>query len=206
MGKLPEALVFDYDGVLADTEPLHWKSWAALFQPYDVQLTWEEYGRIGRGVSDIQMFASLVKNAPRLPVDELMRLNLKRKREVCEWSLAESPIPQETIKLLTTLKASRIGLVTSSERAEVEPILRAAAIYEKFDAFVFGEDVAAHKPAPDPYLLIAKNLGVSTGIAFEDSESGLHSALAAGFKAVKIEHPRELAQIVAQSLRDQAAL
>jgi beta-phosphoglucomutase-like phosphatase (HAD superfamily) len=66
--------------------------------------------------------------------------------------------------------------------------------------------VGAHKPAPDPYLLIAKKLGISTGIAFEDSGSGLQSAIAAGFKAVKIEHPRELAQIVAQSLRDQAAL
>ena len=206
MGKLPEALVFDYDGVLADTEPLHWKSWAVLFQPYDVQLTWEEYGRIGRGVSDIQMFASLVKNAPRLPVDELMRLNLERRRMVCEWSLAESPIPPETIELLATLKEYRIGLVTSSDRVDVEPILRAAAIYEKFDAVVFGDDVGAHKPAPDPYLLIAKKLGISTGIAFEDSGSGLQSAIAAGFKAVKIEHPRELAQIVAQSLRDQAAL
>ena len=78
LGNMPQALVFDYDGVLADTEPLHWRSWAALFRPYGVELTWEEYCRIGRGVSDIQMFASLVKNAPRLPVDELMRLNLER--------------------------------------------------------------------------------------------------------------------------------
>jgi len=61
--------------------------------------------------------------------------------------------------MLTTLNAYRIGLVTSSERAEVEPILRASAIYEKFDALVFGENVAAHKPAPDPYLMIAENLG-----------------------------------------------
>lgn len=206
MGKLPEALVFDYDGVLADTEPLHWKSWAALFKPYDVELTWEEYGRIGRGVSDIQMFASLVKDAPRLPVDELMLLNLERRRMVREWSLAESPIPRETVELLATLKEYRIGLVTSSDRVDVEPILRAAAIYEKFDAIVFGDDVAAHKPAPDPYLLIAKKLGVSTGIAFEDSASGLQSALAAGFNAVKVEHPKELAQIVEQLLVDQAAL
>ncbi|MGP8271562.1 MAG: HAD family hydrolase [Terracidiphilus sp.] len=200
---MPQALVFDYDGVLADTEPLHWKSWAALFRPLDVELTWEEYGRIGRGVSDIQMFASLVKNAPRLPVDELMLLNLERRRMVLEWSLAESPIPRETIELLAALEAYRIGLVTSSDRADVEPVLRASGIYDKFDAIVFGNDVAAHKPAPDPYLLIAKKLGVSTGTAFEDSNSGMKSALAAGFNAVRIEHPKDLAQIVAQSLRNQ---
>jgi HAD superfamily hydrolase (TIGR01509 family) len=202
---MPEALVFDYDGVLADTEPLHWKSWAALFRPYGVELTWEEYGRIGRGVSDIQMFASLLKNAPRLPVDELMLLNLERRRMVLEWSLAESPIPRQTIELLTTLKPYRIGLVTSSDRADVEPVLRASQIYDKFDAIVFGDDVPRHKPAPDPYLLIAKKLGVSTGIAFEDSDSGMKSAQAAGFKAVRIEHPNDLPQIVAQTLQDQAA-
>ena len=177
---MPQALVFDYDGVLADTEPLHWKSWAALFRSFDVELTWEEYGRIGRGVSDIQMFASLVKNAPRLPVDELMLLNLERRRMVLEWSLAESPIPRETIELLAALEAYRIGLVTSSDRADVEPVLRASGIYDKFDAIVFGNDVAAHKPAPDPYLLIAKKLGVSTGTAFEDSNSGMKSALGRG--------------------------
>ncbi len=177
---MPEALVFDYDGVIADTEPLHWRSWAALFRPYDVEFTWEEYGRIGRGVSDVQMFASLVKNAPRLPVEELMLLNLERRRMVLEWSLAESPIPQETIELLATLKEYRIGLVTSSDRVDVEPVLRASQIYEKFDAIVFGDDVPVHKPAPDPYLLIAKRLGISTGIAFEDSDSGMESARAAG--------------------------
>lgn len=198
---MPEALVFDYDGVLADTEPLHWKSWAALFRPYDVELTWEEYGRIGRGVSDIQMFASMVENAPRLPVDELMLLNLERRRMVLAWSLAQSPIPPLTIELLATLKAYKVGLVTSSDRVDVEPVLRTSGIYDKFDAIVFGDDVACHKPAPDPYLLIAKKLGISTGTAFEDSDSGMKSALAAGFKAVRIGHPKDLAQIVAQSLR-----
>ncbi len=78
-------------------------------------------------------------------------------------------------------------------------------IYDKFDAIVFGDDVPNHKPAPDPYLLIAKSLCVSTGIAFEDSDSGMKSARAAGFNAVRIEHPRELAQVVELSLHDHAA-
>lgn len=205
MGEMPITLVFDYDGVLADTERLHWKAWAALFLPYGFCLTWEEYRRIGLGFADDQMFRSIMKSAPHLPVDELPRLNLERRRMVLEWSLAESPIPQETILLLTKLKAFHIGLVTSSERVDVEPVLRASGIYEKFDALVFGEDVTVHKPAPDPYLLIAKKLGGCTGIAFEDSESGLESARAAGFKAVRVEHPKELAQVVGRSLRDQAA-
>jgi HAD superfamily hydrolase (TIGR01509 family) len=120
---------------------------------------------------------------------------------VLEWSLAESPIPRETIEFLATLKADRIGLVTSSDRVDVEPVLCASGIYDKFDGLVFGDDVPVHKPAPDPYLLIAKKLGVSTGTAFEDSESGMESAQAAGFKAIRIEHPKDLAQVVARTLR-----
>lgn len=132
---------------------------------------------------------------------ELLRQNDERKRVVCQRSLAEIPIPQATIELLSTLSAYRIALVTSSERPDVEPILQASGIYEHFDAMVFGEDVSAHKLAPDPYLLIARKLGVSTGIAFEDSQSGLESAQAAGFKVFRVEQPKELAQIVARSLR-----
>jgi HAD superfamily hydrolase (TIGR01509 family) len=206
MGEMPKALVFDYDGVLADTERLHWESWAEMLLPYDFRLTWEDYCRLGRGVSDGQMPALILKSAPHLPVDELKQRNLERRRKVCRWSLAESPIPAETIRLLAALSGYRIGLVTSSERTDVEPVLRASAIYEKFDALVFGCDVPVHKPAPDPYLLMAKKLGVSAGIAFEDSESGLESARSAGFKAVRIEQPQELAQVVARTLRDQAAL
>lgn len=201
MDETRESLVFDYDGVLADTEPLHWKSWAALLLRYDVSLGWEEYCSVGRGVHDAQIFEAFAKRMPLLGTEERSRLNLERKHMVCEWSLVESPIPHETVKLLMTLGAYRIGLVTSSERSEVEPVLRAAAIYDRFDAMVFGDEVAAPKPAPDPYLLIARKLGVSTGIAFEDSKPGLESARAAGFKAVGIEQPRELAQVVARSLR-----
>jgi len=203
---MPKALVFDYDGVLADTERLHWKSWAEMLLPYDLRLTWEDYRRLWQGVSDAQLLALILKSAPHLPVEEFKQQNLERRRKVCQWSLAESPIPAETIRLLASLSGYRIGLVTSSERADVEPVLRASGIYEKFDALVFGCDAPVNKPAPDPYLLMAKKLGVSTGIAFEDSESGLESAHAAGFKAVRIEQPQELAQVVARTLRDLAAL
>ena len=55
MEKQQGALIFDYDGVVADTEPLHWRSWAKLLLPYEIELTWEEYCTFGRGVTDIQL-------------------------------------------------------------------------------------------------------------------------------------------------------
>jgi beta-phosphoglucomutase len=205
MDEMREALVFDYDGVLADTERLHWKSWAALLLRYNIQLTWEEYCRVGRGIDDAQMCDTIRKRAALPAMAELLRPNIERKQIVCDWSLAEVPIPQQTIQLMMTLGAYRVGLVTSSERSEVEPILRAAGIFDKFDATVFGDEVAARKPAPDPYLMIAQKLGVATGIAFEDSDPGVASAVAAGFKVFRVEQPQELAQLVARFLHGQAS-
>jgi beta-phosphoglucomutase len=201
MNETPAALVFDYDGVLADTEVLHWKSWATLVGQYGVQFTWDDYCKFGLGIADDQICASFKKQAPILQTVDLMSQNDNRKRMVREWSLAEPPISEETIQMLSGLNGYRIGLVTSSERSDVEPVLRVSGIYAKFDAMVFGDDVTAHKPAPDPYLLVARKLGVTTGVAFEDSAPGIESAQAAGFNVVRIDHPKELAGVVATILR-----
>src|ERR1700761_1519777 len=164
-----DALVFDYDGVLADTEPLHWKSWAALLARYGIELGWDEYCAVGRGVSDTRIYQTMQTRAPLPDPAEFSRLNLERKRMVREWSLEQQLISPATIDLLKTLNGRRVGLVTSSERMEVEPVLQAAHIPGRFAAMVFGEDVTRHKPAPDPYLLIAQKLKIETGVAFEDS-------------------------------------
>lgn len=201
MAGLREALVFDYDGVIADTEPLHWKSWAALLKRYGIQLGWEEYCRIGQGVSDVDLFEHFGARMRPADAEEFSGQNRERKQMVREWSLTESPIPVETIALLKALGDYRVGLVTSSEQADVEPVLRAAQVYSRFSGMVFGGEPAAPKPSPAPYLLIAERLGVRTGIAFEDSEPGLESARAAGFEAVRIARAGDLAKIVAQSLK-----
>lgn len=200
MVNVGEALVFDYDGVIANTEPLHWRSWAALLSRYGIQLGWEEYRTVGQGVNDAQIYEHFSKRMPLADAVEFSRQNGERKRMVLEWSLKESPIPQGIVALLKTLSAYRVGLVTSSEKAEVEPVLRASEVLDRFDAMVFGEEPAAPKPSPAPYRLIAERLGVKTGVAFEDSEPGLVSARAAGFKAVKIARPSELPEVVARSL------
>ena len=200
-----EALVFDFDGVLADTEPLHWISWAAVLARYGTDLTWDEYRRIGCGVDDAHIWAAFAGRVPALDAAEFARQNEERKQMVGAWSLRESPIAPKTVELLASLGAYRLGLVTNSGRAEVEPVLRAAGVYERFNGLVFGEDVGAPKPAPDPYLLVAQKLGVKTGVAFEDSETGCASALAAGFRPIPVRRPGELAEIVMRYLRESDA-
>jgi len=202
MIKAGEALVFDYDGVIADTEPLHWRSWSAVLSRYGIELRWDEYCAIGQGVGDAQIFELFSKRMRVADAHDLSLRNDERKRMVRDWSLRECPIPQDTVALFKTLGAYKIGLVTSSEEPEVAPVLRASQIYDSFGAMVFGGEPAEPKPSPAPYLLIAEKLRVKKGIAFEDSEPGLESARAAGFKAVKVARPCDLAEIVARSLSD----
>jgi len=196
-----EVLVFDYDGVIADTEPLHWKSWAVLLSRYGIQLGWDEYCDIGRGVSDKEIYEHFRARMPLADAAAFAVQNSERRGMVLELSLKESPIAPETVTTLRSLDGYRLGLVTSSDRADVEPVLRAARIQDRFDAMVFGGEAALPKPSPAPYLLIARRMGVRTGIAFEDSQPGLASAEAAGFRTVKVERASDLWKMVELTLR-----
>src|SRR5579883_439416 len=195
-----EALVFDFDGVIADTEPLHWESWAVLLSSYGIELGWDEYCRIGQGVSDMEIFEYFRARIPNPDLNRFVLKNRERKRMVVERSLQECPIAAETAQFMRSLDGYLLRLVTSSERADVEPILRAAQIQGIFDGMVFGGEASSPKPSPTPYFLIAERLGVKALIAFEDSQPGLESARAAGFRAVKVDRPSELSKTVRLAL------
>jgi beta-phosphoglucomutase len=199
-----DALIFDYDGVIANTEHLHWRSWAEILEPLGIHLTWEQYCEVGRGVHDAHMidtFRKLVQDPSLLSGVE--EQNALRKRIMRDMCISKPPIYPATIEMLIHLKGLkgyRLGLVTSSERSDVEPVLRTAGIYHCFDALVFGEDVTRHKPAPDPYLLICSRLGIKTGLVFEDSDAGITSAKQAGLAVAFIADPEQLPKIVHREL------
>lgn len=198
----PEALIFDFDGVLADTEPLYWKAWTELLAPHGVEFTWEEYCRYGRGVKDEEMLKALPQLASQPEILRVLQQQLPaRQQMVRAWSQQHCPIHDSTIRTLLSLHQFRLGLVTSSDRSEVEPLLCRAGIDHCFDAMVFRGDVNRHKPDPAPYLEIRSRLKVSTGIAFEDSEAGIQSSSAAGFTAIRVAHPIDLPALVLASIR-----
>jgi HAD superfamily hydrolase (TIGR01509 family) len=115
---------------------------------------------------------------------------------VRQWKLDQQPIAAATVHLLKSLRGRRLGLVTSSDRVDIEPMLYSAGIADCFDACVFGEEITSHKPDPEPYLLIRQKLKIDGGIVFEDSEAGLLSARSAGFLTVLVSAPDELPDLV----------
>jgi HAD superfamily hydrolase (TIGR01509 family) len=147
----------------------------------------------------------MLRALPELAVNSSVLAKVEQQMKVQNemirtWNSQQSHIPEATVRMLQSLHGYRIGLVTSSGRAEVEPVLKAAGIDSCFHTFVFRDDCPRHKPDPAPCLLVLERLGVNQGIAFEDSDAGIKSASAARLTAVRVEDPYQLPDIVNRAL------
>ncbi|MDR3719246.1 MAG: HAD family phosphatase [Bryobacteraceae bacterium] len=203
-----KAFLFDFDGVLADTEPLHWKAWHEVLAPYSPDLDWETYLRLCVGTSDVQMlnFFSEITRTP-VTVDELQALYPKKRKIFEALAEAQPIVDADLVRLLAGLNGLRLGVVTSSNQLEVEPILRRAGLLEILGTVIYGNDVTHHKPHPEPYRTALGRLGVepSEATVFEDSASGIRSASEAGCHVVTVKTPADLPGLVASEFaRDQA--
>jgi len=198
-----DGLLFDFDGVIADTEPLHWRCWSSALARYGFALDWLAYCAHCRGVAPSRMrraLAALTDVVDQIP-------DLEEQYAACkESSFAllkdHPPVCVETISLLQGLRGFRIGLVTTAARAVVEPVLAATGILEVFAVAVYGEDVQRHKPAPDAYTLARKRLGARRTLVFEDTEVGAASAKAAGLEVVLVKDCVKLADLVREAVRN----
>ncbi len=198
------AILFDFDGVLVDSEPLHFACWREILAEFDVPLDWQTYCRHCVGVADRAMIEVLCRLAsPPAPFEQLWA-QYPRKKEMFRWRmLAELPFPAANLDLVRSLSGScSLAVVSSSGRREVEPILVAAGIREAFQALVCAEDVTNLKPAPDPYLLAAHLLGVERALVVEDSEAGVASGRAAGFDVLRVGGAEEMAVLLRRRLAE----
>lgn len=181
MPSVLQAVVFDMDGVLFDSEPLHIRSWQAVLEPLDFEEDPSWY-RQWIGVADVKMAQWLETNGGLgLSAQTLLERKRAAYRELIRHELRIFPGLSERIETLGRMDL-RLGLCTSSNRAEALGSLEQAGMDGRFEAMVCGDDVEHNKPAPDPYLKIIDELGVSgeTVVVLEDSPSGIESARVAG--------------------------
>lgn len=195
------AILFDFDGVLADTEPLHWRCWNEVLAPIGLSVSWDDYRRHCVGISDRDFLARLgALGSPPRTVDELWPFYPLKKKLFAERATAGGLISDEMKALLNSLDPARLAVVTSSSRQEIEAILKAEGVLENFSAAVYGDEVSRLKPDPEPYATAMRRLGVDRAIALEDSGPGLESARRAGCEVIAVQHPSEVPRLLRERL------
>jgi len=199
----PDAILFDFDGVLADTEPVHYACWAQVLAPFGIILTWEYYRDHAIGVDDREVVRALAASAnPPLDWQVLFAQYPAKKRMFRERTLAAPPFDPALDGLLAELHRDyKLAVVSSSSRAEIEPALVAGGLRKHFDTLVTGEDVTRHKPDPEPYREAARRLGATSALVVEDSLVGQASGRAAGYEVLAVAHPEDVVTLVRGRLR-----
>jgi HAD superfamily hydrolase (TIGR01509 family) len=182
-------VLFDLDGVLADTEPLHWAAYREVLLELGVDVGVEEYRRRFISQGGGPEYACETYRLPFGP-DELRARKLPRYLALLRRGVRARPGARAALERLRG--GFRTAVATNSVRAEVELILGSLGLAPLLDAIVTREDYHDAKPAPDAYLTAARALGLGADecVVVEDTPRGLGAALAAGMRAVAL--PNEL--------------
>jgi HAD superfamily hydrolase (TIGR01509 family) len=180
------AAIFDLDGTLVDTLPLHYEAYRRVFRSAGLELTRDQFFSSvgGKAAEAIPKF--IAGRICGLTVAEIHR----RKLETFERVLSESSVPElDTARVLEAL-AERIpiALASSGSRPGIERVLARFRWGGAFDVIVTGEDVDRGKPSPDIFLRAASALGVPPAhcLVFEDTDDGVDGARAAGMNVVDV--------------------
>ena len=186
VGFRPAAVIFDMDGVLADTEPRNEQAMATVLARRDAQLTDDEYaGLVGR--SNDATWAWIIGYFGLS--DAAAALQEEYVHAVLPLLATIDPSPG-AVELVDSLRAAgvRLAVASSSPRAAIDALLVAIGLASAFDAVVSGEEVAEGKPAPDIFRLAAERLDVATEecVVIEDSPHGLDGARRAGMRTIAV--------------------
>lgn len=201
MSENIQAIMFDFDGVLADTEPLHWECWNQALAPLRLNVSWEDYRQHCVGISDKDFLIQLgaLGRPPRL-LDELWPYYPLKKELFASRATNGGLIPAEMKELLNELRELPLAVVTSSTRQEIEAILKAEKVLHLFRAAVYGDEVRRLKPDPEPYRMALERLGVRRALVLEDSAAGVDSARGAGCEVLVVSEARQAAALLRKRL------
>lgn len=182
----PQALIFDCDGTLAHTMPLHWQAWQVITARYQLQFPEDRFYALG-GVPSRDIMRLLQKEQDRSDFDPLVA-SAEKEQEYLKLMPRVGPV--EPVLEIAREHRGRLPMAVASggSRRSITQVLRHLGILDWFGAVVTNEDVVNQKPAPDIFLEAARRLGVDPRRcrAFEDTDLGLTAIRAAGMEAVDV--------------------
>ena len=180
-----KALIFDCDGTLADTMPLHWLAWQTITSRHNVIFPEDRFYALG-GVPSRHIL-QMLREEQRLSIDPIA-VSREKEEEYLKLMAQVGPI-HEVVEIAKD-HAGKLPMAVASggTRPVIEKVLRHLNIQDLFGAVVTSEDVVHQKPAPDIFLEAARRLGVRAEDcrAYEDTDIGLTAIRTAGMDAVDV--------------------
>jgi len=180
--------IFDCDGTLADTMPLHYRAWARVVEEGGGRFPEELFYSWGGRPSE-----TIVADLNRTFGSDLAILETAERKEAYYLELLHEVTPiQAVVDIALGLRGRAPLAVTSGGyRKYVELTLDVIGLKDVFPVIVCAEDCGHGKPHPDPFLETARRLGVPAGecLVFEDSPAGIEAALRAGMECVRVPAP-----------------
>jgi HAD superfamily hydrolase (TIGR01509 family) len=181
------AVIFDLDGLIADSEPLSWWAWGQVLASYGHKLDAHTFRSVqGLRVADYAAFLCSRFSLPLSP-EEAQAMRERLVLEAIPVRLQARPGLYQLLDELET-RGLPLGIATSSSLEHAHLAIQTLGIGERFQALATGDEVVRGKPAPDLYLIAAERLGVSPNgcLALDDSPRGIEAAIAAGMLPVAV--------------------
>ena len=188
-----EAILFDLDGTLADTDSIHFAVWQDILVRYDLDIDRSFYRQRISGRTNSKIIKDII---PQLTLEDAWKLATEK--EETYRRLANSLLPTPGLERIVELierTALKKAIVTNAPEDNVVYMMRVLQLNDIFPVVVMAKDVPLGKPDPAPYVMALNRLIVKPerAIAFEDSVAGIKSAVGAGIYTIGItsSHPAE---------------
>ena len=178
-------LIFDCDGTLADTMPLHWRAWNQVTSRHGIHFPEDRFYSLG-GVPSRDIL-ELLRDEQRLPIDPIA---VAKEKELVYLDLMQQVGPVHEVVTIAREHHGKLPMAVASGGIKpiIEKVLVHLGIREYFSAIVTSEDVTRQKPAPDIFLEAARRIGVAPQFcrAYEDTDLGMQAIRSAGMDAIDV--------------------
>ncbi len=189
-----KAVIWDMDGIIADTAQYHWKGWQIVFRKRGTNYTEEDFRRNTGKRSDTIVKSVLGEKIAQNDITKIIQEKDETFRQLMGQNIRPFP---GVLKLITSLKEHgfKIAIASSAPMENIQWITRHLKIYSRFDAIISGWEVTKGKPDPQTFLLAAEKLGIEAEncIVIEDAISGVTASKRAGMLCIAVTNttPRE---------------
>jgi beta-phosphoglucomutase len=195
------AVLFDFDGVIVNSEPLHFRAMRDCLVPEGITIDEEEYAASYLAYDDREAIRVALERHGRTFDRTLVETVALRKAGIFDALIADVPFFPGARELVRALAAEMpIAIASGALRSEIVRILAAGGLQDAFTTIVGADDVTHGKPNPEPYLMAMKRLGPLTPadcLVIEDSVAGIAAGRAAGMKVLAVTHTYPAAKLTA---------